>query len=133
MKKNNSAFVAGTNENSIPLATFIEATSQWEYVNNANRGMIGDVVLANHFDIPMDDFTQIVDEISKLGPEQAVGARAYIGIERIDGADPRYQMKLYFTGVNESFEPILTNENGSAIYDFVTPCPPTCEGGGGIS
>lgn len=125
-EKNNSTFATELNENSVSLEEFIGATAQWKYVNDSNGGMIGDVILANYFDIPMDDFAQVVNEISKLSAEDAVSARAYIGIERIESPTVQYEMKLYFTGVNSNNQPILANSGGSAIFDFTLPCPPTC-------
>lgn len=118
----------------VHLDDFLAATQAWESASLHHDGMLGQVILANTFEIPRMDIINLAEEIKNLGPDVVTSVRAYIGAEVYSEEDNLWEMKLYFTGVNDANLPILHNQSGgSAIYDFVTPCPPTCEGGGGIS
>ena len=124
MSKTEKQIVTEEKLDTVSPMEFASATGQWQYVNGEHGGMLGNVILANHFDIPMEDLEAIVAEIKTNGAKKA---RAYVGIEKYDDVMNTYQMKLYFTGVDANGVSIFQSEGASAIYDFVTPCPPTCE------
>jgi hypothetical protein len=117
----------------VPLGEFETNTEAWRNTSYENNGMLGNVILANHFDIPKGDIMRLAQEIEALG-DGIECVRAYIGTEEYTDDPGTMEMRLYFTGVTEANIPILVYPNGaSAIFDFVTPCPPTCQGGGGVS
>lgn len=123
--------MSDSNLNTVPLTEFSASTAQWDYVRDDSDGMIGDVVLPRLFNIPMTDLENILHEMTHNGKDRAVSVRAFVGIRKFDIENNQYEMRLFLTGVNKAGEPILQQKDGdSAVYDFVTPCPPTCEGGG---
>lgn len=124
MSKTEKPIVTEKKLDTVSPMEFATATGQWQYVNSEHMGMLGNVILANYFDIPMKDLEAIVAEIKT---NRAKKARAYVGIEKYDDVTNTYQMKLYFTGVDADGASIFQSKGASAIYDFVTPCPPTCE------
>ena len=126
MKNLEKTSLGKVNINSVSLVEFTQATAQWNYVNDDNNGMIGDVILPNLFNIPMADLIELVSEINQKDREKAVSVNAYIGIEKYNEQQNTYQMKLYMVGMNALGQPILEHEGKSTIYDFIMPCPPTC-------
>jgi hypothetical protein len=132
--KTEESKVLNETTNTVPLKEFENATQKWESVTLDNNGMLDNVILANTFEIPRMDIINLAKEIVALGPDEVSSIRAYIGIEEYSGDPKLSEMKLFFTGVNQANLPILEDPEGhSAIYDFVTPCPPTCQGNGGGS
>ena len=120
--------------NNVPPNEFVAATSEWKGVRIANSGMLGNIILPEFFDIPYADLVELLLEV--FDPDTSVKVRAHIGINpyiEADGTSTNSEMKLYLTGVDEEGKSIYWENGESAIYDFVTPCPPTCQGGGGIS
>jgi len=99
--------------NVIPLNEAILAAASWRALAEAKLGP-SDFIKA--FTIPMDDFTQIL-------AEGAVEIRAYIG------NSPNNDKKLLFVGVDENGEDMIDYANNQFVYDFTTPCPPTCNPG----
>ena len=126
MKNLEKTSLGKVNINSVSLVEFTQATAQWNYVNDDNNGMIGDVILPNLFNMPMIDLIELVSEINQKDREKAVSVNAYIGIEKYNEQQNTYQMKLYMVGMNALGQPILEHEGKSTIYDFIMPCPPTC-------
>ncbi|NVK66120.1 MAG: hypothetical protein HWE22_16135 [Flavobacteriales bacterium] len=110
----------------VSLEVFTAATAKWNYVNDESGGMLGDVILPNFFDVPMDDLLALVSEISGQNNEKAIFVRAYVGIEKYSAEHNTYEMRLFFTGVNAEGDPIWKSDGNSKIYDFTLPCPPTC-------
>ena len=116
----------GTPLDTVTLDEFETDTQAWERVSLENNGMLGDVILANTFEIPKVDILALAAEILMHG-DNAVSARAYVGVKDYPENPGTREMRLYFTGVNRSNLPILEWPDGaSAIYDFTMPCPPTC-------
>jgi hypothetical protein len=125
-KKLKTAFSA-TKSNTVTLEEFEQSTEAWLNVTLQNNGMLDAVILANSYKIKSSDILDLAQEIIGLGTERAQYVRAYVGIQEFDDDPNLSEMKLFFTGVNSAGLPILQNSEGeSAIYDFVTPCPPTC-------
>ncbi|MFK7787350.1 MAG: hypothetical protein AB8B56_19660 [Crocinitomicaceae bacterium] len=115
-----------TETDTVDLSEFETNTQAWQDVSYENNGKLGNVILANTFNIPKDDILAMAVEILRLR-DSASSVRAYIGITPYEEHPESSEMRLYFTGVNQDNLPILQDSDGdSAIYDFTMPCPPTC-------
>jgi len=112
--------------NSVTYTDFKKSTSEWKGARMASNGMLGSIILPNHFEIPLDDLAQLLEEAK----HNSVSVRAFIGLEyygEYEKLPHTSEMKLFLTGVNEDGNPIYHGTEGeSKIYDFITPCPPTC-------
>lgn len=93
-------------------------------------GMLGSTRLARHFDIPLADLQQVLCEMGNRPENDVVQVRAYIGLSpNLQNLEENI-MRMYLTGVDADGKSIFIYDTESGIYDFITPCPPTCAGGG---
>lgn len=126
------------NQDTVSEVEFSTSKSMWKVTVDSQDGRMGKVILPEFFDIPLVDLVELLEEKSgKNGTPKAVKARAYIGLQEYDPLNKNYEMKLFIVGVDKNNDPILTftvdgdgltetTKEESAIYDMITPCPPTC-------
>lgn len=124
--------VTGLTPTATPVSreTFDDATNAWSEFSHEHNGMIDNVILPNYFNIPMSDILALAEEFKRRGLDKSIGVRAFVGLDEYgeyNGVSNTSEMKLFLTGIDPLFQPIFEEGGTSAIYDFVTPCPPTCK------
>ncbi len=98
-----------TNQNVLPLDVAKEESANWRAIANEKFGE----GYIKAFNIPLVDLTQIL-------AEGATSVRAYLAASE-DG-----EKKLLLVGVDAQGNDMIDYENGQYVFDFTTPCPPTC-------
>ncbi len=112
--------------NEVPENEYYSATSEWKGARLAQNEMLGSIILPEYFDIPYDDLMSLL--LEALAGSKKV--RAHIGVTHYgeyNGHVNTSEMRLYLTGVDANGNSIKSIDGKSKIYDFVTPCPPTCK------
>lgn len=106
--------------NIIPVNDAVDLTTNWRtYFENLDPTNT-DYIRA--FKIPKDVITALA------AMTEADDYRVYFGTDDDTSIDASY-MKLMFVGIDSSGNDIIDDGNGnSLIYDFMNPCPPTCDG-----
>lgn len=115
-----------TETKTVSKDVFTAAVDNWtNVVGTSGTTFYDNVALARTFDIPMQDMQGMVNESINNG---AVTVNAYVGAVKYVGSDEKehFEQHLYFVGVDRSGNEIWEVNGQSAIYDFVSPCPPVC-------
>ena len=99
--------------NEIPLADAITQTTNWR---NMAEPKLGPADFVKAFTIPMENFNQIL-------ASGAVDIRAYLG------DTPTGEKTLLMVGVDGNGDDMIDYPSGQFVYDFTSPCPPTCDTG----
>jgi len=125
-------------KNQIPLKTAEDWTQRWQQkestYNKYNE--------CNAFLIPADDLRGVLAEIENQPGTQYV--RAYLGVEE-DPKTKKDTEKLIIVGTEQAIEggkivykdiingtidgkgTAVDDGNGTGLWDFSTPCPPSCD------
>lgn len=124
----------------VPVNEAVVRTTNW-------RQLYQDVVKCEECDILRAFFIPIEDIIDlyhfyKKHKVEITGVRGYFGHNPLEPIDPSvYETELMLCPVDRQGNDILTPPPGlqgvmgvgeSTIYDFTSPCPPTCDPGSSL-
>jgi hypothetical protein len=110
----------------IPLNDARAYTRNWrEYnaVNTVNNLFKLNEMFPSAFTFDLSDVTPLVND------PRVAQVRVYFGYDQAEPApSPTSPMKVMLVGVDaEGRDLVNEGEGESGIYDFATPCPPTCD------